>query len=72
VHAPQYFPIKFLNLQHRISVHRGKASVTLYRLKPRHCRFLGGRVIGLEQHLQKSNLLEFPGHTGRQEKKLKK
>ena len=39
VHAPQYFPIKFLHLQHRVSVHWGNASVTLYRGKPRLCRF---------------------------------
>src|SRR5260370_28262759 len=28
MHAPQYFPIRFLNLPHRGSVHWGSASVT--------------------------------------------
>src|SRR6267154_3761501 len=28
MHAPQQFPIRFLNLQHRVSLHRGSASVT--------------------------------------------
>lgn len=26
--APKHFPIRFLNLPHRVSVHRGSASVT--------------------------------------------
>src|SRR6266705_7169177 len=28
MHAPQHFPIRFLNLPHRVSVHSGSASVT--------------------------------------------
>src|ERR1700730_1169926 len=28
MHAPQHFPIRFLNLPHRVSVHWGSASVT--------------------------------------------
>src|SRR5437660_3697570 len=28
MHPPQHFPIRFLNLRHRVSVHRGSKSVT--------------------------------------------
>src|SRR6266853_4825860 len=28
MHSPQHFPIRFLNLPHRVSVHWGSASVT--------------------------------------------
>ena len=28
MHTPQHFPIRFLNLPHRVSVHWGSASVT--------------------------------------------
>src|SRR5580658_7741282 len=28
MHAPQHFPIRFINLPHRVSVHWGSASVT--------------------------------------------